>query len=330
MPGKTTILRLLPTIPFATLRLPAYALGNSSARMGVILVFLIWASACKQVSKVPVADTEEWQSLFNGKDLTGWQIKIAGYPLRENYNETFVAEDSMIRIRYDRYETFGDAFGHMYYEKPYSHYKLRFDYRFTGDQLTGGASWNIRNSGVMLHSQSAASNEFGQDFPVSVEMQLLGGLGEGERTTANVCTPGTAVEINDEINYNHCIPSESATYDGDQWVHAEAVVLGGDAMYFLVEGDTVLQFQHPQVGGGFVNEQDQVEDWKSFGVERDMEDWVSRSGEILKSGYIALQAESHPIDFKNIELLNLCGCMDPEAKNYRSYYIKNDQGSCEY
>ena len=294
------------------------------------VALLLLVASCKSQKEEATSSVEEWLPLFNGKDLSGWDIKIAGYPLNENYKNTFVAEDSMIRIKYDEYETFGDAFGHMYYEQPFSYYKLRFDYRFLGEQLAGGASWNVRNSGIMLHSQSAASNELGQHFPVSVELQLLGGLGKGERTTANVCTPGTAVEMDGAVNYNHCISSSSATYNGDQWVHSEAVVLGGEEMYFIVEGDTVLRFQHPQIGGGFVSVNDGPDEWKSFGMERDMEKWLEKSGEVLTSGYIALQAESHPIDFKNIELLNLCGCMDPKAKNYKSYYVKEDAASCKY
>jgi hypothetical protein len=314
---------------------PADCHLNSTLAVPLTLLFIIGCFACINLSCQPaqkkeISTEETWISLFNGRDLSGWDIKISGYPLKENYKNTFVAEDSMIRIRYDAYETFGDAFGHMYYEQPFSYYKLRFDYRFLGDQLRGGASWNVRNSGIMLHSQSAASNELGQDFPVSVELQLLGGLGTGERTTANVCTPGTAVEMNDTINYNHCINSNSATYDGDQWVHAEAIVLGGESMHFIVEGDTVLQFQRPQVGGGFISEEDGVSDWESFGIVRDGQIWQAKVGEVLTEGYIALQAESHPIDFKNIELLNLCGCTDPKAKNYKSYYIKADPAACEY
>ncbi len=273
---------------------------------------------------------EDWQPLFNGTDLSGWDIKIAGHALNDNYLETFVVEDSMIRVSYDNYETFGENYGHMYYNKPFSHYKLRFDYRFVGEQTPGGAVWNVRNSGVMLHSQSAASNEYNQHFPVSVELQTLGGLGEGPRTTANVCTPGTAVEMDGEVNYNHCINSSSKTYDGDQWVHVEAVVLGGESMSFLVEGDTVLTFQHPQIGGGFTSRGDDAERWASFGITRDREKWERMAGTILNEGYIALQAESHPIDFKNIELLDLCGCMDPEAKNYKSYYVKDKPDTCQY
>ncbi len=275
-------------------------------------------------------DQEEWISLFNGTDLTGWDIKIAGYEVGENPLNTFVVEDSMIRVKYDEYETFGELYGHMYYEQPYSYYRLRMDYRFLGEQTPGGAEWNVRNSGVMLHSQSAASNEIGQHFPVSVELQMLGGLGEGDRTTANVCTPGTAVEMGDTVNYDHCISSTSQTYHGDQWVTTEAIVLGGEEMIFLIEGDTVLRFQRPQIGGGLISKALEGQDWDRMGVTRDKQSWIDRDGELLTEGYIALQAESHAIDFRNIELLNLCGCMDKKAKNYKSYYVKDCPEDCQY
>ncbi len=294
----------------------------------VILCSLLFIVACQANNNS--SDKEEWISLFNGTDLSGWDIKIAGYELNNNFNETFVVQDSMIRIRYNNYDEFNDAYGHMYYKVPFSYYKLRFDYRFVGEQLEGGASWNVRNSGVMLHSQSASSNELGQGFPVSVELQLLGGLNDGERTTANVCTPGTAVELGDTVNYNHCINSSSLTYHGDQWEHVEALVMGGEYMSFIVEGDTVLSFQRPQVGGGFISAQNKGRDWDAFGIIRNKDQWISKSGSILTEGYIALQAESHPVDFKNIELLNLSGCMDHKAKNYKAYYVENDPEKCEY
>jgi hypothetical protein len=272
---------------------------------------------------------EEWTSLFNGKDLKGWDIKITGHPMNENYNETFRVENDMIRIMYDKYTEFNNSFGHMYYQKPYSYYKLRYDYRFTGDQLKGGATWNVRNSGIMLHSQSALSNNLNQTFPVSIELQLLGGLGKGPRTTANVCTPGTAVELNGKTNYTHCINSVSKTYDGDQWIHGEAIVMGDESMTFIINGDTVLTFQKPQVGGGFISKANGEKEWDSNGIT-DKQIWLSREGSTLKEGYIALQAESHPIDFKNIELLNLVGCKDRKAKNYKSYFIKADNSTCIY
>lgn len=275
--------------------------------------------------------TEEWQSIFNGVNLDGWTVNIANRPLGENFLETVVVEDSMLRVNYDNYENFERYFGHIYYKNPYSYYKIKFDYRFVGEQIVGGDVWNVRNSGLMFHSQSAESNEYGQHFPVSVEMQLLGGLGDGkERSTGNVCTPGTAVMMGDTINFNHCIKSKSQTYHGDQWVHGEAIVLGGESMSFLIEGDTVLSFQRPHIGGGFIYKNPEGKDFDKAGISRDKAMWLSRDDETLTDGYIALQAESHAIDFKNIDLLNLCGCMDPKAKNYKSYYVKDDREGCVY
>jgi len=296
----------------------------------VVVTLLLSACGSPTSSSTTDPDAEVWRSLFNGQNLEDWTVKIAGRVPGDNYLNTFRVADSMIQVSYAAYDSFNNTFGHLYYDQPFSYYKLRFDYRFTGEQLAGGASWNVRNSGVMLHSQSATSNELGQGFPVSVELQLLGGLGEGERTTGNACTPGTAVVMQDTINYEHCINSSSKTYHGDQWVRAEAVVLGGEAMYFLIEGDTVLQFQQPQIDRSFINADFNGQDWDTFGIRTDKEKWISRGGEVLTEGYIALQAESHPIDFRKIELLDLCGCMDPKAKNYKAYYRKDKPEACTY
>ena len=283
-----------------------------------------------QTSKRSKQNTEDWISLFNGKDLTGWDMKIADRPLNDNYLNTFQVEKGMIRIVYDAYENFDNKYGHLYYKKPYSHYKLRFDYRFVGEQTSGGEAWNIRNSGVMVHSQSAESNTFEQHFPVSIEVQLLGGLSNGkERNTANLCSPGTAVERFGEIDYRHCINSSSRTYDGDQWVSVEVVVMGDEYIAHLIESDTVLRYEHPQIGGAFINKNQKGKDWESMGVTN-KEEWIAKEGQYLSEGYIALQAESHPIDFKNIELLNLCGCTDPKAVNYKSYFVKSETKSCVY
>lgn len=298
-----------------------------------ILAFLLVTFSCTNTDQAQSdsdQDKEEWQSLFNGKDLSGWDIKMAGYPVGENFRNTWRVQDSMIRISYDDYEQFDEAYGHMYYQVPYSYYKIRFDYRFTGEQTPGGATWNVRNSGIMVHSQSAESNEIGQHFPVSIELQLLGGLSDGkERTTGNLCSPGTAVVMGDTINYRHCVSSSSETYNGDQWVHAEMIVLGDSTIIHLIEGDTVLQYDQPQIGGGFTNINQTREHWEGFGISK-MDDWVAQAGTLLGEGYIALQAESHPIDFKNIELLDLVGCKDPKAKNYKSYFAKADNSKCKY
>jgi hypothetical protein len=271
-------------------------------------------------------DKEEWQSLFNGKDLKNWDIKIAGHKVNDNYKNTFIVEDGMVRVNYKEYDKFTTEYGHIYYNKPFSHYRLRLKYRFTGNQVPGGASWNVRNSGIMLHSQSAASLGLDQDFPVSLEMQYLGGLNAGERTTGNLCTPGTIVEVNGKVDQAHCINSTSKTYDGDQWVSAEAIVLGDSIVHHLINGEVVFTFTKPKIGGGYVGKDHDF----AAGHFSNANEWIKKDGMPLTGGYIALQAESHPIDFKDIEILNLKGCMDPKADNYKSYYESADNKSCRY
>lgn len=269
---------------------------------------------------------QDWEPLFNGKDLTGWDIKITGQPLNDNYKNTFRVENGIMRLAYDQYTSFDGKYGHLYYKKPYSHYRIRFTYRFVGEQTKGGAVWNVRNSGVMLHSQSAASLSLGQDFPVSLELQMLGGLGKGPRHTANLCTPGTEVYMDGKLNPAHCIDSDSKTYDGDQWVTAEAIVLGDSVIHHLVDGDTVLTYQRPRVSSYFISDE---YDWKAAGIQN-VDYWASRANKPLGEGYIALQAESHPIDFRSVEILELKGCTDPKALNYKSYYVKSDNTRCQY
>ena len=239
-------------------------------------------------------DSLKWMQLFNGKDMTGWDIKITGYDLNDNYNNTVRVEDGIMKIDYDKYTNFTNQFGHVYYKTPYSYYKLVVEYRFVGKQVQGGPSWDVRNSGVMVHSQSAASVRKDQEFPVSLECQLLGGLGDGERTTANLCTPGTYVEMNDKVNMQHCLNSSSKTYNGDQWVTVEMIVLGDSLIQHLIDGKVVLEYRHPKIG-------ETGDDIKRYLDE----DFVKKIGTPLKEGYIALQAESAPVQFRKVALLNL-------------------------
>ena len=291
----------------------------------VILSLLLSASVAVAQK---AADKPEWVSLFNGKDLSGWDIKIAGRPLNDNYKNTFRVENGILRVMYDQYQTFDGKYGHLYYKKPYSYYRVRFSYRFLGKQTAGGDAWNVRNSGIMLHSQSAESLSIDQTFPVSLEMQLLGGLGDGPRHTGNLCTPGTQVHIDNKLRPEHCTDSDSKTYDGDRWITAEAIVLGDSLVHQIIEGDTVLTYGRPQVGGGFVS---QNHDWSAGHFSSQAANhWNSLANTSLGEGYIALQAESHPIDFKQIEVLDLKGCMDPKAVNYKSYYVKSDNTQCRY
>jgi hypothetical protein len=171
----------------------------------------------------------------------------------------------------------------------------------------------VRNNGIMVHSQSPQSMGLSQDFPMSLEVQMLGGLGRGPRPTGNLCTPGTHVYFGDTLVTRHCTNSTSKTYDGDQWVRVEALVLGDSLIKHIVNGDTVLVYRKPVMGGGNAN---------------DMREGVKVENAPLTSGFIALQAETAPIDFRKVELLNLVGCKDPSSKRYRTYVVKHDPAAC--
>ncbi|HJS43425.1 MAG TPA: DUF1080 domain-containing protein [Gemmatimonadales bacterium] len=255
----------------------------------------------------------DWVQLFNGRNLDGWDLKVTGHGLNDNFGKTFRVEDGLLKVRYDQYASFDNRFGHIFYREPFSYYIIAVEYRFVGEQVRGGPDWALRNSGIMLHAQSARSMAKDQDFPISIEVQLLGGSGTGERSTANLCTPGTHVVMDGKLFTPHCVNSRSQTYHGDQWVRAEVQVLGDSLIRHIVNGDTVLAYSKPQIGGEVVSRFDPA---------------VKQDGKLLTAGYIALQSESHPIDFRKVEILNLAGCLDPKASNYKSYYVKSEPSTC--
>ena len=259
--------------------------------------------------------TESWETMFNGKDLTGWTPKIRYAAAGENVKNTFRVVDEKLVVSYDQYDTFNEQFGHLFYNKKFSYYRIKLQYRFTGDQAKDGPGWAYRNSGIMIHGQSPASMGKDQDFPVSIEVQLLGGNGKDKRSTCNLCTPGTNVVMNGKVFTPHCINSTSDTYHGDQWVNAEVIVLGDSIVQHFANDKMVLSYEKPQIGGGNVSGQEHI-----FGT----------SGQLLTDGTISLQSESHPVEFKSIKILNLEGCMDPTAKNYKTYFIKSKPSDCRY
>lgn len=260
-------------------------------------------------------DKKEWVQIFNGKDLKNWDVKIRGYEMGDNFGNTFRVENGMMKVGYEKYDKYNERFGHIFYREKFSHYIIATEYRFVGDQCPGGPNWATRNSGIMLHCQSAKSMGKDQDFPISIEVQLLGGLGKGPRTTANLCSPGTNVEIDGKLFTTHCLNSKSKTYDGDQWVRVEVLVDGDKQIKHVIDGQTVLSYEKPQIGGANVSGHDPA---------------VKKDGMLLSEGYISLQSESHPIEFRKVELLNLVGCMDAKATNFKSYFVKADNSKCQY
>ena len=255
--------------------------------LGLALVISWCVAGCALGAKT--AEKEQWRSLFNGKDLTGWTPKITGYALGENYGNTFRVEDGVMKVRYDQYDEFGGRFGHIFYETPFSHYRLRLQYRFVGEQTPGGAGWALRNSGIMLHCQSPKSMRKDQDFPVSIEAQLLGGNGKDKRPTGNMCSPGTHVVMNDRLITQHCVNSTSKTYHGDQWVTMEVEVHGNGTIKHIINGETVLEYSEPQLDEG----------------DADAKKLIKDGHKMLSEGYISLQGESHPCEFRQIEILPL-------------------------
>jgi hypothetical protein len=246
-------------------------------------------------------------------------IKFARHDLGENLNNTFRVEDGLLKVRYDRWTAFDREFGHIFYKQPFSYYLLAAEYRFVGEQVAGAGpslAWARRNNGLMLHAPDPKTMLKDQDFPISIEVQLLGGLSDGQpRPTANVCTPGTHIVMNGQLHTAHCTNSTAKTYDGDQWVRVEVLVHGDELVRHMIDGQTVLEYAKPQIGGGNASPTDPK---------------VKVDGTPLTGGYIALQAETAPADFRKVELLNLEGCRDPKARNYKSYFVKALPSACRY
>lgn len=245
----------------------------------------------------------EWIQLFNGKDLTGWTPKIRGHELGDNYADTFRVVDGKLVVSYDKYTEADfmslnpgqstkpsfDKFGHLFYKDTFSHYVLRVEYRFVGEQVKNGPGWAKRNNGLMLHGQDPATMEINQKFPASIEVQLLGGRGNGRRVpNMNLCTPGTNVVMNGKLFTPHCTQSSSGTYEGERWVTVEAEVRGSDIIRHRVEGETVLEYSQPQ--------------YDPNDSQFPMDTLIKDGKLLIEEGTISLQSESAPIEFRKIEL----------------------------
>lgn len=228
----------------------------------------------------------KWVSLFDGKSLDGWTPKIRYQEFGTDKYGTFRVANGTIQVGYEKYDQFNEQFGHLFYKTPYSHYICRIEYRFFGDQCKGGPGWATRNSGLMFHCQDPKTMGKDQDFPVSIEAQFLGGLGKGKRATNNVCTPGTNIVFGGKLHTPHCTNSKSKTYDGDGWVTVEVEVHGAGKVIHRVMGETVLEYEQSQLDPKDANGAKLVKDGKL----------------LIDSGYLSLQSESHPIEFRKVEI----------------------------
>ena len=254
--------------------------------LGLVFVSVLCSHATEQNKSAG----SHWISLFNGKNLDGWKIKITGHDLNDNFGNTFRVEDGVLKVCYDKYNKFDGRFGHIFYKEKFSRYRFRLEYRFVGDQVPGGAGWALRNSGIMIHCQSPESMAKDQDFPVSIEFQLLGGNGKAKRSTGNLCTPGTNVVMDGKLVTQHCISSRSQTYHGDQWVKAEVEVHGNGVIKHYINDRLVLEYEQPQLDERDADARKLIEKGENV---------------MLSEGYISLQSESHPVEFRKIEILPL-------------------------
>jgi len=253
----------------------------------VCVLLAMWVpTAAANEPEFPVG---KWVSLFNGKDLTGWTPKIRGCNVGENFNDTFRVEDGLIKVRYDGYKKFKRRFGHLFYDREFSHYRLRVEYRFVGKQIDGGPDWALRNSGLMLHGQDPATMTIDQEFPVSIEVQLLGGNGTDDRTTSNLCTPGTNVVMNNVLFEPHCTSSSSGTHHLEEWVTAEVEVRGHEVIRHFLDDNVVLEYTEPQLDPR----------------DKDAKLLIKGDNLLLDKGTISLQSESHPCEFRKVEIMVL-------------------------
>jgi hypothetical protein len=236
------------------------------------------------------APAGQWLSLFNGHDLNGWTPKIAGRDAGENYRDTFTVENGLLKVSYRRYDRFDDHFGSLFYNTPFSHYWVRAEYRFTGKAAAGAPGWTYKNSGIQLHSQPVASMRKDQQFPVSVEFDLVGGWIVGSRPTGDVCHYGTRILLGGAPVPVLCSKLSDITIRDDQWVTVLAEVDGGKRVTQAVNGAVMVEYT------------DLTLDDANADAQRLL---AAGAAKALTSGLISIQSNGYPIEFRRIEVLPL-------------------------
>ena len=244
----------------------------------IILTFFVLTTSGKKA---------EWKTLFNGKDLKGWEMKIAGYPLGKNFGNTFRVQKGILQVRYDKYDSFRNRFGGLYYKEKFTNYRLKVEYRFIGELTPGAPVWGFRDGGVQYHSQSPATMTIDQPFPVCLEYNLHGGNGKDDRPVGEICANGIYVTINGKRTTSYCTPATvKKTFHGDQWVTLE-IDVQGDKIKHFVNGEEILQFDNPRYN-------------PEHGLGKS---YIVDGKDKVTEGYISLQSNSHPMDFRKIEIM---------------------------
>lgn len=261
----------------------------NNLKIVIILSLVLLVNSC--TSNSTKKEKSEWKYLFNGKNLDGWVAKICNYDVGDNFANTFRVHNEIIEVNYDGYDgKLNDRFGHLFYNKSYSSFHLKFEYKFTDEWLEDGPIHTYRNSGVMFHSQDPKTILKNQNWPISIEYQMLADEDKGERPTGNMCSPATEVYYKGEVSPVHCIKSSSKTYPYTQWVKGEIIVYKDSIIKHLVDGEVVLEYSKPHIGGKVV---------KNYNPA------IKIDGKALTEGYIGLQSEGQGVLFKEIKIKEL-------------------------
>lgn len=259
------------------------------ARLVAVAAIALAANACQSAPQ----GGEKWRPIFDGKTLDGWTPKIRGFPLGENYRDTFSVKDGAIVVSYDKYDQFGERFGHLFYNTPFKAYRLRLEYRFATEHPADTPTWAIANSGVMIYGQDPKTMAIDDSFPVSVEAQILGQAPGQDRFNSNMCSPGTNVVMNGQLEKTHCINSTNPAGPNGVWYQFEVEVSPSGVVTQKVNGQTTITYSDAQLDpeGKMANSKPLVE---------------AAGGKLkLDGGTISLQSEGNPIEFRKIEILEL-------------------------
>ena len=244
--------------------------------------------ACIQTTKENSEPSQpQWKPLFNGQNLDGWVPKVHGFELGNNLDNTFRVEDGILKVSYEDYDSYDQKYGALIYKTSMTNYRLKVEYRFVGDTATGAPTWGFRDSGVQYHGQSPESMTKDQPFPICLEYNLHGGDGENERPVGQICTIGTKVDIGGSENTDFCTqPEVKRTFHGDQWVTAEIDVRDGIISHWA-NGEKLIEFSNPH-----------------YDPNHDLgKTFIKGDKNALTSGHISLQSNSHPIEFRKIEVM---------------------------
>lgn len=95
------------------------------------------------------------ESLFNGKDLTGWHTDVPAMDNDANVASPFLVRDGLL-------VSMGNPNGHLITDRSFKDYRLEVEYRFAGQP---------GNCGVLVHASTP--RVLYDMFPQSIEVQMM-------------------------------------------------------------------------------------------------------------------------------------------------------------